>query len=209
MTTGLTVSSFQNSSFSNGSATTTSLTTSGRISASSLYNTDNLENKYEYNETKESYETKDTAQDEAIATEISNILYQIEAGYEDEAMEAYSELIALLQDQSQYSTLSDSELQAVAKSLLSAQVEEDSEGEYTNIQDFIVDFAADADENYMQKVWFKNSKVDSTTEEDLLETICGVKTDDSVSTWTKIKGALGNLVSFGGLTELFDFSKHH
>ncbi len=209
MTTSLSASSFQNSSFSNSTSTSTALTTSGRISASSLYNTDNLDSRYEYQETKESYETKDLAQDEAITEEIENILYLIEAGYEDKAMEAYNELIETIGGQSQYSTLSESELQSVAKSLLDSQVEEDTEGEYTSIKDYIVDYAADADENYMQKVWYKNSKVDSTTEEDLLESICGLQTDDTVSTWTKIKGFFGNLFTLGGVTELFDFSKHH
>lgn len=209
MTTSLSASSFQNSSFVNSASTSTALTTSGNISASSLYNTSNLDNRYEYEETKESYETKDLAQDEAINTEIENILYLIESGYEDKAMEAYNELITTISEQSQYSTLADSELQAVAKTLLNAQVEENTDGEYTNIKDYIVDYAADADENYMQKVWWKNSKVDSATEEDLLESICGIKTDDSVSTWTKVKGFFGNLITLGGLTELFDFSKHH
>ncbi|MCD7880014.1 MAG: hypothetical protein LUG16_08805 [Candidatus Gastranaerophilales bacterium] len=204
-----TTTTFQNASYFSGAATASTLTQAGGINYSDFYNTEGLENKYEYNNTKESYETKDTAQDEAIATGVTNLLYQLETGYEDKAMESYNNLISLLKEQTQYSTLSDSELQAVAKSLLNSQLQENTDGKYTNIQDYIVDYAADADENYMQKVLWKNSKVDSTTEGDLLKTICGIDTDETVSAWTKIKGFVANIFTLGCGSELLDFAKHH
>ncbi len=204
-----TVTSFQNGSFTSGSSIANTGTTFGGVDYSSFYNTDYLDRKYDYNKVKDSYETKDSAEDSSIETKISNILYLIESGYEDKAMEAYSALLETMGEQSQYSTLSEDELQAAAKSLLDAQVEEDTEGEYTNVSDYIVEYAADAGQNSTQKVLWKNSKVDETTEEDLLREICGIDTDDTVSAGRKIGNFLLNVVTLGFGTELFDFSKHH
>ncbi len=207
-----TVSSFQNGSFLNGTASTSSLSTSGSVSISTFMNTDYLDSKYEYNQTKESYETKETAEDTALSSEIDNILYLLEAGYEDKAMDAYNELLTTMSEQTQYSTLSEKELQAAAQALLDTQVEEETDGEFTSIKDYIVEYAADANKNYMQKVWYCNDKVDSTTEEELLETICNIDTDNTVSAGTKVLGFLGNVITLGGITEAFDAifgSKHH
>ena len=78
--------SFQNGSFLGGSASASSLTTSGGVTASSLYDTEYLDRKYDYADTRESYEIAYSGRDAAIETKISNIGSYLANGKEDKAL---------------------------------------------------------------------------------------------------------------------------
>ena len=123
------VVSFQNGSYFGGNSTATLNTsiTSGGIPISSFYNTEFLENKNEYMETRESYEIQHTALDSAIDSIVSNIISYIRNGQEDKAMEAYNKLLEQMSSQTRYSTIAQDEtqLRSVARQLIESQLEED------------------------------------------------------------------------------------
>ena len=167
--------SFQNGSFLGGSATTSSLTTSGGVTAASLYNTDYLDNKYNYTDTKESYEIAYSGRDAAIETKISNIGSYLANGKEDKALAAYEELLEEMSSQTRYAQLvgengDDSQLKAIARQLIEAEIGGD-------LEEFIRTNAKDQAGVDHQKIltW---GNCDSTSQEDLLAAMCDIDEEE-------------------------------
>ena len=163
--------SFQNGSFLTGSSSVSSYTQSGGITAASLYNTDYLDSKYDYNDTRESYEVAYSGRDAAIETKISNLCSYIANGQEDKAFVAYEELLNEMKLQARYEQLvdengDDTQLKSVARKL----IETDLGGD---LEEFIR-------ENTRTNSRVENQKVltwgncDTTTQEDLLAEICDI-----------------------------------
>lgn len=166
--------SFQNGSFLGGSATTGALTTNGGITAADLYNTEALDNRYNYTDTKESYEIAYGGRDAAISTKISNICSYLENGQEDKAMEAYNELLEEMNSQTRYAQLSedgnDTQLKSVARQLIETELG-------TDLESFIRENTRDAKGVESQKL-YRGEYCDSTTQEDLLEAMCDIEEEE-------------------------------
>ena len=202
----MTVSSFQNGSFLGGSATAASLTTSGIVTASSLYNTEYLDKKYDYNDTKESYEIAYSGRDAAIETKISNICSYLANGQEDKALAAYEELLNEMTSQTRYEQLidengEDTQLRSIARQLIETELGGD-------LEDFIRENSRDAVGVEKQKLlWGDNC--DSTTQEDLLEAMCNIEEQEGkANIFTKgIYGTFGIVTK--GFDALFGDGKKH
>ncbi len=167
--------SFQNGSFLGGSATASSLTTSGGVTAASLYNTEYLDKKYDYIDTKESYEIAYSGRDAAIETKISNICSYLANGKEDKAMAAYEELLAEMNSQTRYAQLvsengDDTQLRAIARQLIESELGGD-------LEEFIRENARDQAGVDHQKIltW---GNCDSTSQEDLLAAMCDIDEEE-------------------------------
>ena len=165
---------FQNGSYLSGSASSSTLTTSGGVTASSLYNTDYLDNKYEYTDTKESYEIAYSGRDAAINTDISNITSYISNGQEDKVIAAYQSLLNEMKNQERYSQLvgedgDDTQLRAVARDLIESQTGVDLE-QY--IRENTQDQAGVEFQNVL--TW---GNCDSTSQEELLKELCNLEED--------------------------------
>lgn len=168
MTTGI---SFQNGSYMGGSATASAFTTSGGINVGSIYNTDYLDSKYTYADTKEGYEMTYAGRDAALDTSISNIISYIEKGQEDKVIAAYEKLIEEMSSQARYSSIAENEaqLKAVARQLIEAETG-------VSLEDFIRENTRTQAQVEHQKVltW---GNCDSTSQEDLLLELCDIDED--------------------------------
>ncbi len=167
--------SFQNGSFLNGSASASSLTTSGGVTAASLYNTEYLDKKYDYTDTKESYEIAYSGRDAAIETKISNIGSYLANGKEDKALAAYEELLSEMSSQTRYAQLvgedgDDTQLRAIARQLIESEIGGD-------LEEFIRENARDQAGVDHQKIltW---GNCDSTSQEDLLAAMCDIDEEE-------------------------------
>ncbi len=167
--------SFQNGSFLGGSASASSLTTSGTITAASLYNTEYLDKKYDYTDTRESYEIAYSGRDAAIESKISNICSYLANGKEDKAMAAYEELLAEMNSQTRYAQLvsengDDTQLRAIARQLIESELGGD-------LEEFIRENARDQAGVDHQKIltW---GNCDSTSQEDLLAAMCDIDEEE-------------------------------
>ena len=196
MTTGI---SFQNGSYTSGTASASTFTTSGGISVNSLYNTEYLDSKYDYADTKEGYEMSYAGRDAVLDTQISNIIAYLGDGQEDKAMAAYEKLIEEMSTQTRYESIaeSDGQLQAVARQLIEAELGSDLE-EYirTNSRD-----AAGVQAQQIRTL----GNCDSTSQEDLLLAMCDIEEEkgsnillDAVSVLAMPFELLGNLLFNGG-----------
>ena len=182
--------SFQNGSFLNGSASASSLTTSGTITAASLYNTEYLDKKYDYTDTRESYEIAYSGRDAAITSKISNIGSYLANGKEDKALVAYEELLAEMSSQTRYAQLigengDDTQLRAIARQLIESEIGGD-------LEEFIRENAKDQASVDHQKIltW---GNCDSTSQEDLLAAMCDI--DEEEGSGNIIVSALAGLAS--------------
>ncbi len=157
--------SFQNGSFLGGSATSGTLTLNGGITASSLYNTDALKNRYDYQETKEGYDISYTGRDAALNTKISNVCTYLKQGKEDRAIEAYQALLDEISSQERYAVIAENEsqLKAIAKELIQSNLEDGMA-----LEDFIRANTANSFERGFEINW----DGDKATEEDVLKTMC-------------------------------------
>lgn len=182
--------SFQNGSFLGGSASVSSLTTSGGVTASSLYNTEYLDNKYSYTDTKESYEIAYSGRDAAIETKISNVGSYLANGKGDKALAAYEELLSEMSNQTRYAQLvgedgDDTQLRAIARQLIESEIGGD-------LEEFIR-------ENSKTQAGVDHQKIltwgncDSTSQEDLLAAMCDV--DEEEGSGNIIVGALAAVAS--------------
>ncbi len=174
--------SFQNGSFLSGSTSASTSLTSGGVSVSSLYNTDYLDSKYTYNDTKEGYEIASAGRDAAIESDISNFMTYIANGQEDKALEAYEELLEEMSSQTRYAQLvsddgDDTELRAVAKTLI-----EETLDEGTTLEDYISNNTRkNASVENQACIWGANN-CDSTSQEDLLNETCNLDVEEGHST---------------------------
>lgn len=193
--------SFQNGSFLNGTSSASSYTQSGGISVATLYNTDALDSKYEYTDTKESYEIAYSGRDAAIESYISNILSYLSSGQEDKALAAYNALLTEMGSQTRYAQLvgedgDDTQLRAVARQLIEAELG-------TDLATYIEENSRDAAGVTAQKIrtW---GNCDSTSQEDLLAEMCNLEVEggnnlllDAVSLVASPFVVLGNLIFNG------------
>ena len=179
--------SFQNGSFLSGSATASTNLQSGGVTAASLHNTDYLEKKYDYNDTKEGYEMTYVGRDAAIETQISNIISQLEKGHEDKALSAYNQLIAEMSSQGRYANLEGEQLTAVARQLIESELG-------SSLEDYIIDNAANSFERGFEINW----EGDKATESDLLKTMCNIDSTSNLDGVKKAGGVLGKVAVTGG-----------
>lgn len=170
--------SFQNGSFLNGSATSGSLTLSGGVTSSSLYNTEYLEQKKAYNDEQEAIEIGYAAEDAVIESKISKVNSYLASGQEDKAMDAYNELLEEMAGQTRYSKLIDedgdnTQLRAIARKLIEAELDCD-------LEDYIRENTRNAKGVEAQKIltW---GNCDSTTQEELLAAMCDLDEDEGHS----------------------------
>ncbi len=167
--------SFQNGSFFGGSAIANTNTSSGGVSVASLYNEGYLDNKYSYNDKKESYELAYSGRDAALDTKISNIGSYLAKGQEDKAMTAYQELLEQISSQERYSQIAkdETQLKSIARQMIEAEIG-------TDLEDFIRENAKTASGVEAQKLlsW---GNCDSTSQEDLLKAMCDIDEDESHS----------------------------
>ena len=167
--------SFQNGSFLSGSALASSLTQSGGITAASLYDTEYLDRKYDYTDTRESYEIAYSGRDAAIETKISNICSYLANGKEDKAFAAYEELLEEMSSQTRYAQLigedgDDTQLRAIARQLIETELGAD-------LEEFIRANAKDqAGVDYQNILTWGNC--DSTSQEDLLAEMCDIDEEE-------------------------------
>ena len=205
MTTG-----FYNTGLYGNSGSTTGYYYGTGASTATFWNTDYLEKKNEYNQTREGIEIENSARDGVMNTQISNFTNYMESGREDEAMEAYQALIEEMSNQTRYAGLSEAELQAIAREIIEIELS-NAAGEDVDLVDYIREHAADATEQHKQRTLYCDDKVDSVTEEQLLNAICGMNEEEYVSGGAKVGHFLLNVVTLGGLTEAWDglFGKKH
>ena len=171
---------FQNASFLNGTTSATTNLIKGGVSASSIYNSDYLENKYNYADTKESYEIAIAGRDSAINSDIANFTSYIKNGEEDKAMAAYESLLSEMSSQERYSQLvsedgDDSQLRAIAKTLIEEQLDD------TTLEDYITKNTKKNSSVENQKMIWGASKCDSTSREDLLNATCNMDVEEGHS----------------------------
>lgn len=182
--------SFQNGSFLGGSASASSLTTSGGVTSAKLYNTEYLDKKYDYTDTKESYEIAYSGRDAAVETKISNIGSYLANGKEDKAMAAYEELLEEMGNQTRYAQLvgedgNDAQLRAIARQLIESEIGGD-------LEEFIRENAKTQAGVDHQKIltW---GNCDSTSQEDLLAAMCDI--DEEEGSGNIVVGALAAIAS--------------
>lgn len=179
--------SFQNGSFLSGSSSASTYTQSGGVTAARLYNTDYLDKKYDYTDTKESYEIAYSGRDAAIETKISNICSYLANGKEDKAMAAYEELLSEMTMQTRYEQLvsesgDDTQLRSVARQLIESELGGD-------LEEFIRENSRDSiGVEKQQLLWGDNC--DSTTQEDLLLAMCNVDEEEGHTNFI-VKGLYG------------------
>ena len=198
--------SFQNGSYLNGASTASSYTQSGSLSAASLYNTEYLDKKYDYTDTKESYEIAYSGRDAAIETKISNICSYLANGKEDKAMAAYEELLSEMTMQTRYEQLvsesgDDTQLRSVARQLIESELGGD-------LEEFIRENSRDSiGVEKQQLLWGDNC--DSTTQEDLLLAMCNVDEEEGHTNFI-VKGLYGiaGIVTKGWDALFGDGTKH-
>ncbi len=181
---------FQNGSFLSGSSTASVLTQKGGVTASSLYNTDFLDNKYEYNDTKEGYEIAYSGRDAAITKNIDNLVTYLSSKKEDKAMLAYEELLNEMKNQTRYSQLvtedgDDTQLRAVARQIIENKLGVD-------LPTYIKETTAS---NFQRGLEF-NLDGDKYTEEDLLKEMCDL---DETTPYEGLERAAGKTLKTGGL----------
>ncbi len=173
---------FQNGSYMNGGVTASAFTNSGTITAADLYDTDYLDNKYDYNDTKEGYEIEYAGRDAALDSKISNICTYLENGREDKALSAYQELLAEISSQERYAQISqnDSQLKAIAKQLIESHLDEGQ-----TLEEYIRANTANSFERGFEINW----DGDKYQEEDLLKEICDLDETTSTDGLKKAGGA--------------------
>ncbi len=202
-------------SFLNGSVYGVGSTTVGNyytseVSASSWFDTEYLDKKSQYQQQQEAVAIGESARDAVMDTQISNFTSYMESGREDEAMEAYDALIEEMSKQTRYAGLSEAELQAIAREIIEIELS-NAAGQDVDLVDYIRENAANATEQHKQKTLYCDDKVDSVTEEQLLNKICGMNEEEYVSGGAKVGHFLLNLVTGFGISEAFDglFGKKH
>lgn len=168
--------SFQNGSFLGGSAVMSAGTSSGGVTAASLYNTDYLDSKYGYADTKEGYETAYAGRDAAISSFISNIASYITKGQEDKAIAAYNQLLTQMEGQERYAQLigedgDDTQLRSIARQLIEAETG-------VSLEDLIRDNTRNSIEVQKQQLYRGAEFCDSTTQEELLEAMCNIEEEE-------------------------------
>mgnify|MGYP006916233784 CR=1 FL=1 len=165
---------FQNSSFLNGGTAAATNTISGGASMANIYNTEALDNRYNYTDTKESYEVAEAGRDASINASIANIDSYIKNGEEDKVLKAYNQLLTEMSAQTRYSQLitedgNDLQLRSVARQLIEQQIG-------CNLEEYLEKNTADEAETKNKQILYWNN-ADSTSQEDLLLEMCNIDKD--------------------------------
>lgn len=196
---------FQNSSFINGGATAATGTYSNGVSYASFYNTDALDNKFNYNDTKEGYEMAVAGRDSAIQEQIESLSYYIENGEEDKVLDAYHGLLDEMSAQGRYAKLitadgDDKQLRAVAKGMIESQIG-------CKLSDYIENNTSSHKNTVYKNILFWG-RADNTSSEDLLEEMCNIKKEKKAA--NIIVGAAAAVASVvaAPINILFGNSKH-
>lgn len=144
--------------------------------STNLFNTKSLAGLNEYNQTIKGYNISNQANDLAVETEIQNICSYIANGKEDNALDAYEELLNEMSTYSIYATLIDSETgdDTKLRSYLRSKFEDELG---SDLEDYIRDNTRNSVEVEKQKC-YRGEFCDSTTTEDLLKAICNVQEDE-------------------------------
>lgn len=131
-----------------------------------------LESRYNTLQQSQAYEIGTAGNDAVISSKIDNFTSYIENGQEDNALEAYNELLEQMKLQARYSQLitedgDDTQLRAVARQLIESDAGVD-------LEDLIRECTRDAKGVEAQKM-YRGEYCDSTTQEELLEQVCDIK----------------------------------
>ena len=140
-----------------------------------------LESRYNTLQTSQAYEIGVAGNDAVLGSKIDNFTSYIENGQEDRAMEAYLELLEQMKQQTRYSRLitedgDDTQLRAVARQLIEGDTGVD-------LEELIRECTRDAKGVEYQQRMFGASKVDSVSQEDLLEEVCDIKSTKEKMKW--------------------------
>ena len=140
-----------------------------------------LESRYNTLQTSQAYEIGTAGNDAVLASKIDNFTSYIENGQEDRALEAYQELLEQMKSQARYAQLitedgDDTQLRAIARQLIEGDTGVD-------LEDLIRECTRDAKGVEYQQKMFGTDKVDSVTQEQLLEEVCDIKEYESSMKW--------------------------
>lgn len=181
--------SFSNGTFQNGGLDTSIMNLSGVSTAnygalcSSIWNTENLANRFNYTETQEAYNIQGTNQDDVLLNTGRAIGSYLQQGQEDNAMEAFNDLIETMKTQTRYTTIKDNELalQTEARKIIEQSLAD--ENGTPDLELIIRDCARDAKGvEYQQKIYGED-KVDSVTQEQLLKAMCNINEYEESMQW--------------------------
>ncbi len=173
------------------------------LSTTNFWNTDYIDKKDNYRQHEESINIQNSARDSVLDTQISNLTSYIASGKEDKAMDAYNKLLEEMSQQTRYAGCTDAQLQAIARDIIEMELSEQA-GEPVDLEQYIRDNTANASEQSRQKTLWCDDKVDSATEEDLLNAICGLDESKYISGGTHLVNGIINIFTLGGLTEGWD-----
>ena len=138
--------------------------------------------------------------------QISNFRTYLEGGKEDKALAAYEALIEEMSMQQRYANLSESQIQAIAKEIIEAELSAEA-GEPVSLEDYIKEHAVGVNGQGWQKVFLNNHKIDDANEATLLNRICGMDEEEEMTAGQKILQGITTVVLSPekALTELGDF----
>ena len=140
-----------------------------------------LESRYNTLQQSQAYDIGVAGNDAVIGSKIDNFTSYIEKGQEDRALEAYLELLDQMKQQTRYSQLitedgDDTQLRAVARQLIEGDTGVD-------LEELIRECTRDAKGVEYQQRMFGAEKVDSVSQEDLLEEVCDIKSTKQKMKW--------------------------
>lgn len=176
------------------------------LSTTSFWDTDYLTKKDDYNQAKEGIQVGSAARDAVMDKQISNFRTYLEGGKEDKALAAYEALIEEMSMQQRYANLSESQIQAIAKEIIEAELSAEA-GEPVSLEDYIKEHAVGVNGQGWQKVFLNNHKIDDANEATLLNRICGMDEEEEMTAGQKILQGITTVVlsPVKALTELGDF----
>ena len=129
----------------------------------------------EVNEFDEAYDEELKDRDSIVNQNIRAFVKHLKDGHEDEAFDAYNKLLEEMKLQSRYDDCkTDEGYRAKAQEKIEEYLTQQNDGEFVDLSDFIKQNAADKVDQHNQlcSTW-DDSIVDKTTEEELLNIICG------------------------------------
>ena len=202
---------FQNASYANGGFGLSSYTTFGGSTSPLYLGTEGIEQLYDNKHTYASFNAEEAASQVDLQRQISVFAKYMESHEEDKALAAYEQIIDTMKNMPEYARLED--VAGMAEVAITKYLSQQA-GKDVDLAEYIEDNSVSASGRSWQRTFFNNNKIDTTTTEELLNTICGYNEDNEVTFGQK---ALEFVVCTVGipvkaLTELGDFlfgGKHH
>ncbi|MBQ3642514.1 hypothetical protein II906_11410 [bacterium] len=145
----------------------------GYSNCSGLFSIDAINQLHDYNQTKKGINIQDGTTTAYLQQSLDSIRSYIEDGHEDTALEAYQELMETMSENTLYASLSDADKQTYIR-----QVFQEQNG--YSLEDCINDNASDRAGTTYKKILFWGN-ADSTSKEDLLESMCNIKSEKTYS----------------------------